>query len=186
MRRGDEYVLNGSKMFITNGGKASWIVCFASTDRPKGHKGLSAFVVPMDADGVTVEKHLDKMGQRSTDTSAIAFQDVVVPAENRLGEEGRLQDRDADARLHATGHRRGAVGVAQAAFELSVEYAKERVQFGMPIAMNQGVNFLVADMATEIEASRLLLAGGLDDRPGLGSPGDEVLVAPSVSPPTRR
>ena len=77
--RGDEYVLNGSKMFITNGGKASWIVCFASTDRSKGHKGLSAFVVPMDAEGVTVEKHLDKMGQRSTDTSAIAFQDVVVP-----------------------------------------------------------------------------------------------------------
>ena len=131
VRRGDEYVLNGSKMFITNGGKASWIVCFASTDRSQGHKGLSAFVVPMDADGVTVEKHLDKMGQRSTDTSAIAFQDVVVPAENRLGEEGdgfKIAMQTLDFTRPGTAV--GAVGVAQAAFELSVEYAKERSSSG--------------------------------------------------------
>jgi acyl-CoA dehydrogenase len=155
--RGDEYVLNGSKMFITNGGKADWIVCFASTDRAKGHKGLSALVVPMDAEGVTVEKHLDKMGQRSTDTSAIAFSDVVVPSANRLGGEGdgfKIAMQTLDFTRPGTAV--GAVGVAQAAYELAVEYAKERVQFGMPIAMNQGVNFLVADMATEIEASRLL------------------------------
>ncbi len=155
--RGDEYVLNGSKMFITNGGKASWIVCFASTDRAKGHKGLSAFVVPMDAEGVTVEKHLDKMGQRSTDTSAIAFQDVVVPAADRLGAEGdgfKIAMQTLDFTRPGTAV--GGVGVAQAAYELSVDYAKERVQFGMPIAMNQGVSFLIADMATEIEASRLL------------------------------
>jgi acyl-CoA dehydrogenase len=155
--RGDEYLLNGSKMFITNGGKASWIVCFASTDRSKGHKGLSAFVVPMDADGVTVEKHLDKMGQRSTDTSAIAFQDVVVPAANRLGAEGdgfKIAMQTLDFTRPGTAI--GGVGVAQAAYELSVDYAKERVQFGMPIAMNQGVSFMVADMATEIEAARLL------------------------------
>jgi len=155
--RGDEYVLNGSKMFITNGGKASWIVCFASTDRAKGHRGLSAFIVPMDSEGVTVEKHLDKMGQRATDTSAIAFQDVVVPSRNRLGGEGdgfKIAMQTLDFTRPGTAV--GAVGVAQAAYELSVEYAKERVQFGMPIAMNQGVNFLVADMATEIEAARLL------------------------------
>ena len=79
VRRGDEYVLNGSKMFITNAGHASWMVCFASTDRSKGHRGLTAFVVPMDTPGVTIEKHLDKMGQRSTDTSAVAFVDAVVP-----------------------------------------------------------------------------------------------------------
>ena len=87
-RHGDEYVINGSKMFITNAGHADWLVVFASTDKSKGHKGLSAFVVPTDLDGVVVEKHLDKMGQRATDTSAIAFGDVKVPVENRLGEEG--------------------------------------------------------------------------------------------------
>ena len=156
-RRGDEYVLNGSKMFITNAGHASWMVVFASTDRSKGHRGLSAFVVPMDTDGVTIEKHLDKMGQRSTDTSAVAFQDVVVPAANRLGEEGEgfkiaMQTLD----FTRPGTAIGAVGVAQAGYELALDYAKERTQFGMPIAMNQGVSFLVADMATEIEAARLL------------------------------
>jgi len=156
-RRGDEYVLNGSKMFITNGGQAAWSVVFASTDRSQGHKGLSAFVVPMDADGVSIEKHLDKMGQRSTDTSAFALSDVVVPEANRLGEEGEgfkvaMQTLD----LTRPGTAAGAVGVAQAAYEYAVDYAKERVTFDVPIAMHQGVNFLIADMATEIEAARLL------------------------------
>jgi acyl-CoA dehydrogenase len=158
VRRGDEYVINGSKMFITNAGHASWLVVFASTDKTKGHRGLSAFVVPTDAPGVIVEKHLDKMGQRATDTSAIAFQDVVVPASSLLGEEGQ-GFKIAMMTLDGTrpGTAAGAVGVAQAAYEYSVEYAKERVQFGQPIAMNQGVNFMVADMATEIEAARLLV-----------------------------
>ena len=144
-------------MFITNAGQASWIVCFASTDKAKGHKGLTAFVIPMDAEGVTIEKHLDKMGQRATDTSAVAFQDVVVPEANRLGGEGdgfKIAMQTLDFTRPGTAV--GAVGVAQAAYELSIDYAKERVQFGMPIAMNQGVSFLVADMATEIEAARLL------------------------------
>jgi len=157
VRRGDEYVLNGSKMFITNAGPAAWMTVFASTDRSKGHRGLSAFILPMDTPGVTIEQHLDKMGQRATDTSAVAFQDVVVPAANRLGEEGdgfKIAMQTLDFTRPGTAI--GAVGVAQAAFELSVEYAKERVQFGMPIAMNQGISFLVADMATEIEAARLL------------------------------
>ena len=157
VRRGDEYVLNGSKMFITNAGPAAWMTVFASTDRSKGHRGLSAFILPMDTLGVTIEQHLDKMGQRATDTSAVAFQDVVVPAANRLGEEGdgfKIAMQTLDFTRPGTAI--GAVGVAQAAFELSVEYAKERVQFGMPIAMNQGISFLVADMATEIEAARLL------------------------------
>jgi acyl-CoA dehydrogenase len=144
-------------MFITNAGHASWIVCFASTDRSQGHRGLTAFVVPMDAEGVMIEKHLDKMGQRATDTSAVAFQDVVVPAANRLGGEGdgfKIAMQTLD--ITRPGTAIGAVGVAQAAYELAVDYARERVQFGTPIAMNQGVSFLVADMATEIEASRLL------------------------------
>jgi len=158
VRRGDEYVINGSKMFITNAGHASWLTVFASTDREAGHRGLTAFVVPTDLDGVTVEKHLDKMGQRATDTSALAFQDVRVPAANRLGEEGQgfkiaMQTLDRTR----PGTAAGAVGVARAAFEHAVEYSRERVQFGQPIAMNQGVNFLVADMAAEIEAARLLV-----------------------------
>jgi acyl-CoA dehydrogenase len=156
-RRGDEYVLNGSKMFITNAGHAAWSVVFASTDKAQGHRGLSAFVVPMDAEGVVIEKHLDKMGQRATDTSAFALNDVVVPEANRLGDEGEgfkiaMQTLD----FTRPGTAAGAVGVAQAAYDYAVEYAKERVTFGVPIAMHQGVNFLIADMATEIEAARLL------------------------------
>src|SRR5436189_401740 len=156
-RRGDEYVLNGSKMFITNAGHAAWTVVFAVTDKSKGHRGLSAFVVPMDTDGVTIEKHLDKMGQRSTDTSAFALVDVRVPLENRLGEEGD-GFKIAMATLDGTrpGTAIGAVGVAQAAYEHSVEYAKQRVTFDVPIAMHQGVSFMIADMATDIEAARLL------------------------------
>jgi len=156
-RRGDGYVLNGSKMFITNAGHAAWTVVFAKTDPPKGHRGLSAFIVPMDAAGVTIEKHLDKMGQRATDTSAFALTDVVVPAANRLGEEGdgfKIAMQTLD--FTRPGTAAGAVGVAQAAFELAKQYALERVTFDVPIAMHQGVNFLIADMATEIEAARLL------------------------------
>jgi acyl-CoA dehydrogenase len=157
VRMGDEYVLNGSKMFITNAGRAAWFVVFASTDRSAGHRGLSAFVVPAELEGVIIEEHLEKLGQRATDTSAIAFQDVRVPAANLLGGEGegfKIAMRTLDNTRAGTAS--GAVGVARAAFEHSVEYARERVQFGQPIAMNQGVNFLVADMAAEIEAARLL------------------------------
>jgi acyl-CoA dehydrogenase len=158
VRHGDEYVLNGSKMFITNAGQASWYVVFASTDQSAGHRGLTSFIVPRDAHGVTIEKHLDKMGQRATDTSAIAFQDVKVPEANRLGEEGQGFKIAMQTLDHTRpGTAAGAVGVARAAFEHSVEYARERVQFGQPIAMNQGVKFLVADMAAEIEAARLLV-----------------------------
>ncbi|HUZ16703.1 MAG TPA: acyl-CoA dehydrogenase family protein [Gaiellaceae bacterium] len=153
VREGDEYVINGSKTFITNAGYAAWATIFAKTDK----KEMSCFVVPMDAPGVTLEQHLDKMGQRATDTSAFALQDVRVPVESRIGEEGD-GFKIAMATLDATrpGTAIGAVGVAQAAYEHAVAYAKERVTFDMPIAMHQGVNFMIADMATEIEASRLL------------------------------
>ncbi|MEX2645673.1 MAG: acyl-CoA dehydrogenase family protein, partial [Gaiellaceae bacterium] len=158
VRQGDDYVLNGSKTFISNAGHAAWTVVFAKTDAGPGHRGLSAFVVPMDAPGVTVEQHLDKMGQRSTDTSAFSLQDVVVPAANRLGEEGdgfKIAMQTLD--FTRPGTAAGAVGVAQAAYEHAVDYARERVTFDVPIAMHQGVNFLIADMAAEIEASRLLV-----------------------------
>jgi acyl-CoA dehydrogenase len=145
-------------MFITNAGHAAWSVVFASTDRSKGHRGLSAFVVPMESEGIAIEKHLDKMGQRATDTSAFALHDVKVPAANRLGAEGdgfKIAMQTLDWTRPGTAA--GAVGVAQAAYELAVGYAKERVSFDVPIAMHQGVNFLIADMATEIEAARLLV-----------------------------
>jgi acyl-CoA dehydrogenase len=158
VRRGDDYIVSGSKMFITNAGQAGWFTVFASTDKAAGHRGLTAFVVPRSADGVTIEKHLDKMGQRATDTSAIAFQDVQVPVGNRLGEEGEGFKIAMQTLDHTRpGTAAGAVGVARAAFEHAIDYSRERVQFGQPIAMNQGVNFLVADMATEIEAARLLV-----------------------------
>jgi acyl-CoA dehydrogenase len=156
-RRGDEYVLNGSKTFITNAGHAEWTVVFAKTDPARGHRGISAFVVPMETRGVTIEKHLDKMGQRATDTSAFALADVVVPVANRLGEEGdgfKIAMQTLDGTRPATAI--GAVGVARAAFELACDYSKERVTFDQPIAMHQGVSFLIADMATKIEAARLL------------------------------
>jgi acyl-CoA dehydrogenase len=154
---GDEYVLNGSKTFITNAGYAEWAVVFAKTDPAAGRRGMSAFVVNMSTPGVTIEKHLEKMGQRATDTSAFALTDVRVPAENRLGEEGD-GFKIAMATLDFTrpGTAIGAVGVAQAAYEHALEYAKERVTFDLPIAMHQAVGFMVADMATEIQASRLL------------------------------
>src|SRR5918912_2909350 len=129
VRHGDEYVLNGSKMFITNGGHAAWLVVFASTDKSKGHRGLSAFVVPADLHGVVVERHLDKMGQRATDTSALSFQDVRVPVDDRLGEEGegfKIAMRTLDFTRPGTAI--GAVGVARAAFEYAAQYSKERVQ----------------------------------------------------------
>jgi acyl-CoA dehydrogenase len=157
VRHGDEYVLNGSKMFISNAGHASWFTVFASTDPTAGHRGLSAFVVPRESDGVVIERKLDKLGQRATDTSAVAFQDVVVPAENRIGEEGQgfkiaMTTLDYTRPVTAV----GAVGVARAAFEHAAEYSKERVQFDLPIAMNQGISFMLADMATKVEAARLL------------------------------
>jgi acyl-CoA dehydrogenase len=157
VRKGDEYVLNGSKTFITNAGHAAWTVVFAKTDPDAGHRGISTFVVPMDTPGVTIEKHLDKMGQRATDTSAFSFTDAVVPAANRLGEEGdgfKIAMQTLDTTRPGTAI--GAVGVAQAAYEYAAAYSKERVTFGQPIAMNQGINFLIADMVTNIEAARLL------------------------------
>jgi acyl-CoA dehydrogenase len=158
VRRGDEYALNGSKTFITNAGHAAWTVVFAKTDPAKGHRGISAFVVPMDADGVVVEEHLNKMGQRATDTSAFALNDVVVPAANRIGEEGegfKIAMKTLD--FTRPGTAAAAVGVAQAAYEYAVDYAKERVTFDVPIAMHQGVGFMIADMAAQIEAARLLV-----------------------------
>jgi acyl-CoA dehydrogenase len=160
---GTHYVLNGSKTFITNAELADWITVFASTDKGAGHRGLSAFIVEVKkADGTPVEGfacegHMDKLGQRASPTNAIFFSDLKVPVENRLGEEGegfKIAMKTLDATRPGVGAM--ATGVARAALEYAMAYAVERVQFGMPIAMNQGVNFMIADMATNIEAARLL------------------------------
>jgi acyl-CoA dehydrogenase len=157
-RKGDKWVISGSKCFITNGSHASWYTVYAKTDPDKGHRGISAFVVPRDADGVTVDKKEDKLGQRASDTALISFDEVEVPAENLLGEENH-GFKLAMMTLDRTrpGVSALAVGIARAAFEFSSEYSKERVQFGVPIAMHQAVAFMIADMATKIEASRLLV-----------------------------
>jgi acyl-CoA dehydrogenase len=156
VRKGDKYVINGSKCFITNGGYADWYTVYAKTDKEAGHRGISAFVVPKD-DTVTVDKKEDKLGQRASNTATITFNETEVPAENLLGEENhgfKLAMQTLD--FTRPGVAGLAVGIARAAFEFASEYSKERVQFGVPIAMHQAVAFMIADMATKVEAARLL------------------------------
>jgi acyl-CoA dehydrogenase len=155
VKRGDKYVINGSKTFITNGGYADWYTVYAKTDPEAGHRGISAFVVPRDA-GVVVDKHEDKMGQRASNTATITFNDAEVPAANLLGEENH-GFKLAMMTLDRTrpGVAAMAVGIARAAFEFAVEYSKERVQFGVPIAMHQAIQFLIVDMATKVHVARL-------------------------------
>jgi acyl-CoA dehydrogenase len=156
VRKGDKWVINGSKCFITNGGYADWYTVYAKTDKEAGHRGISAFIVPREA-GVIVDKKEDKMGQRASNTATITFNDVEIPAENLIGEENK-GFKLAMMTLDRTrpGVAAMAVGIARAAFEFATEYAKERVQFGVPIAMHQAIQFMIADMATEVEAARLL------------------------------
>jgi acyl-CoA dehydrogenase len=156
VKRGDKYVLNGSKCFITNGSHADYYTVYAKTDKEAGHRGISAFVVERDW-GVVVDKKEDKLGQRASNTATISFNDVEVPAENLLGEENK-GFKLAMMTLDRTrpGVAAMATGIARAAFEFATDYARERVQFGVPIAMHQAIQFMIADMATEIEASRLL------------------------------
>ena len=156
-KKGDKYVINGSKCFITNGGYADWFTVYAKTDKDAGHRGISAFVVEKD-DTVTVDKKEDKMGQRASNTATITFNETEVPAENMLGEENH-GFKLAMMTLDRTrpGVAAMAVGIARAALEFAADYSKERVQFGVPIAMHQAVAFMIADMATKVEASRLLV-----------------------------
>ena len=155
VKKGDKYVLNGSKCFITNGGYADWFTVYAKTDPDAGHRGISAFVVPKD-DTITVDKKEDKMGQRASNTATITFNDTEVPAENLLGEENK-GFKLAMMTLDRTrpGVAAMATGIARAAFEMATEYSKERTQFGVPIAMHQAIQFMIADMATKVHLSRL-------------------------------
>jgi butyryl-CoA dehydrogenase len=156
-RVGDEYILNGSKIFITNGGVANYYVVFAMTDPSQKHKGCSAFIVEKDFPGFSVGKKESKLGIRSSPTTEIIFEDCRVPKENLLGQEG---EGFKIAMMTLDGGRNGiaaqAVGIAQGALDAAIAYAKERHQFGKPIAAQQGIAFKIADMATSVEAARLL------------------------------
>ena len=155
VRKGDKYVINGSKCFITNGGYADWFTVYAKTEPDAGHRGVSALVVPKDAT-VTVDKHEDKMGLRASDTATVTFNETEVPVGDLLGQENH-GFKLAMMTLDRTrpGVAAMATGIARAAFEFATEYSKERVQFGVPIAMHQAIQFMIADMATKVHLSRL-------------------------------
>ncbi|MEW5879779.1 MAG: acyl-CoA dehydrogenase family protein [Pseudomonadota bacterium] len=158
VRDGDHYVLNGVKQFITSGKNADYAMVVAVTDRAAGKRGMSMFVVPTDTPGYVVARLEEKMGQRSSDTAQIVFENCRVPAANLIGDEG---DGYKIALSSLEGGRIGiaaqSIGMARAAFEAALKYAKERTAFGKPIFEHQAVNFRLADMATQIEAARSLV-----------------------------
>ncbi|MBN1660033.1 MAG: acyl-CoA dehydrogenase family protein [Anaerolineae bacterium] len=154
---GDDFVINGQKCFVTSGAHADILTVFALTDPDRGTRGASAIIVPADTPGLMVTKVEDKMGQRASNTAELTFENVRVPQANLLGKPGRgfsiaLQVLD----FGRSGVAALSVGVARAALEYAVEYAREREQFGAPIINNQGVSFMLADMAMKVEAARLL------------------------------
>ncbi len=158
VRKGDKYILNGSKRFITNGGLAQVNSVMAITDPTQGTRGISAFIVERDFPGFSVGRVEDKMGIRGSQTAELIFTDCEVPVENLLGREGdgfKIAMGTLDRTRPGIGAQ--AVGIAQGALDLAVEYAKQRIQFNKPIADNQGIQFMLADMATKVEASRLLV-----------------------------
>lgn len=167
VRDGSEYVIDGTKTFVSNGPLADTYILFCWTDRAAGRKGMSAFIVPQGTPGLLPGRHFDKMGMRSSQTSEVVFRKCRVPAENLLGKEG------AGLPMAMMGFDHGRIGIAaqavgmlQAALDESIRYAKERVQMGNPIARHQAVAWMIADMATDLAAARLLArhAASLKDR----------------------
>ncbi|HZG59040.1 MAG TPA: acyl-CoA dehydrogenase [Anoxybacillus sp.] len=159
VRQGDYYILNGSKVFITNGGEADTYIVFARTnpDEP-GSRGVSAFIVEKDTPGFMIGKDEKKMGLHGSRTVQISFEDAKVPAENLLGEEGQgFKIAMANLDVGRIGIAAQSLGIAEATLEHATAYAKERIQFGKPIAEQQGVAFKLADMATAVEAAKLLV-----------------------------
>ncbi len=157
-KQGDHYVLNGSKIFITNGGEADVYIIFAMTDKSKGTKGISAFIVEKDFPGFSIGTKEKKMGIRGSSTTELIFENCIVPAENLLGQEGKgfgiaMQTLDGGR----IGIAAQALGLAQGAFDETVKYVKERKQFGRPIMKFQNTQFTLADLKTRIEAARLLV-----------------------------
>lgn len=156
-RRGDQYVIRGSKTFISNASVSDFFIVFAYTDKTHKHRGMSAFIVERDRPGFAVGKKFEKMGQRASDTAEVVLDDVVVPAGQRLGTEGegfmiamKVFDRSRPTVAAS------AVGLAQRALDESLKYAKERTAFGVPIGQHQAIGHMLADMAMNVEAARLL------------------------------
>ncbi len=157
-REGDHYVLNGTKMWITNGGYANLYLVFGTTDRQKRHKGVISLIVPADLPGIRHGEPIDKMGQRASNTIAVTFTNTRIPKENLLAGEGEgfkkaMVALDITRPMIAI----GAVGLARSAMGLAIQYAQKRVQFGVPIANHQAVQFMLADMAIGIDAARFLV-----------------------------
>ena len=157
-RQGDEYVINGVKQFITSGQNGHLAIVIAVTDKGAGKRGMSAFLVPTDNPGYAVARLEDKVGQHSSDTAQIRLEDCRIPAENRIGEEGEGY-RIALSALEGgrIGIAAQSVGMARSAFEVALQYAKERQSFGKPIFDHQAVGFRLADCATQLEAARQLI-----------------------------
>jgi len=157
VKDGDAYLLSGTKCWITNGGVADLYTVFATLDRSSRHNGICAFIVPTSTPGITIGKKEDKMGQRASDTRVIHFDSVRVPAAQRLGQEGegfKIAMRTLDRTRPPIGAL--ATGIARRALDESIKYARERKAFGFPISGFQAVQFMLADMAKDIEAARLL------------------------------
>ncbi|MCB0509161.1 MAG: acyl-CoA dehydrogenase [Chitinophagales bacterium] len=156
--KGDHYLVNGTKNWITNGGKASIYLVIAQTDADKGHKGINVLIIEKGMEGFTIGAKEDKLGIRSSDTHSLLFTDVKVPKENRIGEDGFgfkfAMQTLAGGRIGIAAQ---ALGIAAGAFELALKYSQERKAFGKEIAKHQAIAFKLADMATEIEAARLLV-----------------------------
>ena len=165
VKKGDKYIINGSKIFITNGGEADVYIVFAKTDPEKGSRGVTAFIVEKDAPGLIIGKDEKKMGLHGSRTVELSFENMEVPEANRLGEEGEgFKIAMANLGVGRIGIAAQALGIAEAALDAAVKYAGERQQFGKPIIANQGIGFKLADMATAVEAARLLVYRAADLR----------------------
>ena len=162
-KKGDHYVLNGSKVFITNGGAADTYIVFAKTDPEAGSKGVSAFIVEKDTPGFSVGAKEKKMGMHGSNTTSLSFDDAKVPVENLIGKEGEgFKIALSNLNTGRIGIAAQALGIAEGALQAAVSYAKERKQFGKPIGNHQGMSFKLADMATKTEAARLLVYQAAD------------------------
>lgn len=178
IRESEHYILNGSKVFITNGGEADVYIVFASTDPTKGSRGITAFIVEKGTPGLIIGKDERKMGLHGSRTMQLTFENMKVPVENRLGEEGEgFKIAMANLDVGRIGIAAQSLGIAEAALEAATDYAKQRIQFGKPIAAQQGVAFKLADMATAVEAARLLVYQAADLRTQGKSCGKEASMA---------
>jgi acyl-CoA dehydrogenase len=177
-KRGGRYILNGSKVFITNGGEADTYIVFAVTDPTKGSRGVSAFIVEKGTPGLIIGKDEHKMGLHGSRTVQLTFEDMTVPEENLLGQEGEgFKIAMANLDVGRIGIAAQALGIAEGAFGHAAAYAKERVQFGKPISAQQGIGFKLADMATAVEGSKLLVYRAADLRSKGISCGKEASMA---------